>query len=59
MKVDSVCERIKIWAERGIAQEITLHISKEGDIKVHRKTIMNSDEDLEKETSTPEWSEIA
>ena len=49
MKVDSVCERIKIWTERKMAQEVTLHISPEGDIKVHRKTIINSEDDLDKE----------
>lgn len=49
MKVNSVCERIKIWADRKMPQEVTLHISAEGDIKVHRKTIINSEEALDKE----------
>lgn len=46
MKVDSVLERIKIWVERGIAQEITLHISPEGDCNVHRKTIIKDEDSL-------------
>ena len=49
MKVDSVLERIKIWVERGIAQEITLHISPEGDCNVHRKTIIKDESGLESE----------
>lgn len=59
MKVDSVCERIKIWAERKMSQEVTLHISPEGDIRVHRKTIINNEDQLDKEANAPQWSEMA
>ena len=63
MKVDSVCERIKIWAERHIAQEVTLHISPEGDIQIKRLAHIKTENDLHKEgISTGDaalWSEIA
>ncbi len=53
MKVDSVLERIKIWVERGVAQEITLHISPEGDCNVHRKTIIKDAYGLLEESFDP------
>ncbi len=49
MNVDNVCERIKIWSGRGIAQQITLHISKDGEIQVDRFAKIKNDNDLETE----------
>ena len=59
MKVDSVLERIKMWAERGIAQEIILHVSRDGECDVHRKTIIKDENQLDKEFPSVEWHEIA
>lgn len=63
MNAESVCERIKVWVDRGIAQQVTLHISPEGSIQVERMTKIKSDEDLEVEGVKPEkevlWNEIA
>ncbi len=50
MKVDSVCERIKIWAERKIGQTVTLDISPEGDILVQRRTVLKTENGLYKES---------
>jgi len=58
MKVDSVLEKIKIWIERGIAQEVTLHISPEGDCNVHRKTIIKDEGGLESESLLSEMTTI-
>ena len=50
MKVDSVCERIKIWVGRKIGQTVTLDISPEGDILVQRRTVLKTEDDLYKES---------
>lgn len=50
MKIESVCERLKIWVERGMAQQVTLHISPEGSIQVERMAKIKNESDLNKES---------